>query len=520
MAQTINTNISSLVAQNNLNKSQGGLATSLQRLSSGLRINSAKDDAAGLSISDRFTSQIRGLNQAVRNANDGISISQVAEGALDETTNNLQRIRELAIQSANGSNGVAERTALQAEVSARVSEIDRNATTTRFGSKLLLDGSFGSQSFQVGSQANETISISLGNARAAALGSNTLIGAGTLAGVTTAAAAALPANTNAVEAALSLSVVNSAGATTTYSGIAYAAASSARTIAASINTAAAAGGVTATGTTTANFSVASGVGGDGTFDFALTGGTGTATITVTGGIQSSSDLGSVVAAINNSTNATGITASFANPNDRSVIKLENTAGTAGSDIGIADFNTTTAGLTATFANTSRASAASAQGLTLANADAGVTLTDGAATDSSRAVGVVSVTSTNGQVTLAGANTDVFTAAGQVSNFSSVASLDISTAAGAQAALSIVDAAIGSISAQRGGLGAIQNRLESTITNLSNVEQNVTAARSRITDADFAVETSNLSKNQILQQAGISILSQANSSAQQVLSLLK
>src|SRR6185369_6014718 len=161
MAQTINTNINSVVAQNNLNKSQGGLATSLERLSSGLRINSAKDDAAGLSISNRFTSQIRGLNQAVRNANDGISISQVAEGALDETTNNLQRIRELAIQSANGNNGTGERQALQAEVSARVAEIDRTATTTRFGSKLLLDGSFGTQSFQVGSQANESISISL-----------------------------------------------------------------------------------------------------------------------------------------------------------------------------------------------------------------------------------------------------------------------------------------------------------------------------------------------------------------------
>ena len=166
MAQVINTNVKSLIAQNNLNKSQGALSTSLQRLSSGLRINSAKDDAAGLAISNRFTSQIRGLNQAVRNANDGISIAQVAEGALDETTNDLQRIRELAIQSANGTNGPAERAALQAEVAARVSEIDRTATTTRFGSAMLLDGSYGTQSFQVGAQANETISLSIGSARA------------------------------------------------------------------------------------------------------------------------------------------------------------------------------------------------------------------------------------------------------------------------------------------------------------------------------------------------------------------
>jgi flagellin len=517
MAQIINTNISSLVAQNNLNKSQSSLATSLQRLSSGLRINSAKDDAAGLSISQRFTSQIRGLNQAVRNANDGISVTQVAEGALDEVTNNLQRIRELAIQSANGNNGTGERQALQAEVSARVAEIDRTATTTRFGSRLLLDGSFGTSVFQVGSQANESISVSIGNARAAALGSNTLVGIGTVSGTTVAAAAAVPANATAAEAALSFSVVSSTG-TTTVSGISYAAASSARTIAAAINTAGSAAGVTATGTTTATLSLASGVGGDGTFDFSLTGGTGTAAITVTGGVANSSDLTAVVAAINNSTNATGITARFANPSDRSVITLEDTAGTAGADIGIADFNTTTAGLTASFRNTSRSTVGTATGQTIAD-PAGVTLTDGG-TDSSLAVGVVTVNSSKGQVSLAGANTDVFTGATQTSTFNAVAALDVSTAAGSQAALAVVDAALDTIASQRGDLGAVQNRLESTIANLSNVAQNVTEARSRITDADFAQETANLTKNQILQQAGISVLSQANTLPQQVLSLLK
>src|SRR5690606_32230411 len=179
MAQIINTNLSSLNAQRNLNKSQGSLQTSLQRLSSGLRITSAKDDAAGLSISQRFTSQIRGLNQAVRNANDGISVAQVAEGALDESSNALQRIRELAIQSANGSNGVGERSALQGEVNQLIQEIDRIASTTRFGSRALLDGSFGTTNFQVGAQAGETVAVSIGDSRASALGTNVLVADGT-----------------------------------------------------------------------------------------------------------------------------------------------------------------------------------------------------------------------------------------------------------------------------------------------------------------------------------------------------
>ncbi|MCF6282099.1 MAG: flagellin, partial [Candidatus Polarisedimenticolaceae bacterium] len=174
MAQTINTNVASLTAQRNLNKSQSALQTSLQRLSSGLRINSAKDDAAGLAISDRMTSQIRGLNQAARNANDGISLSQTAEGALQETTNMLQRMRELAVQAANDTNTAADRSSLDAEFQSLIEEINRIATSTAFNGKTMLTGSYANPGsgfiFHVGANANQVISITIAGASAGALG--------------------------------------------------------------------------------------------------------------------------------------------------------------------------------------------------------------------------------------------------------------------------------------------------------------------------------------------------------------
>ena len=198
MPQFINTNVASLNAQRSLNSSQNALSTSLQRLSSGLRINSARDDAAGLAISDRLTSQIRGLNQAVRNANDGISLAQTAEGALQESTNILQRVRELSIQSANGSNSGSDRAALQQEVSQLQQELTRIAETTTFGSRAILDGSFAGEAFQVGAFANEVINVSIGGAAATDIGSNRVDVAGTatagLGGVVAANAAAQTAN--------------------------------------------------------------------------------------------------------------------------------------------------------------------------------------------------------------------------------------------------------------------------------------------------------------------------------------
>lgn len=501
MAQTINTNISSLVAQNNLNKSQSSLSTSLQRLSSGLRINSAKDDAAGLSISARFTSQINGLNQAVRNANDGISISQVAEGALDETTNNLQRVRELAIQAANGSQGTDERAALQAEVAARVAEIDRTATTTSFGSRKLLDGSFGTSTFQVGAQANETISVSLASARATALGVNSLTADGSITGnVVTAASGAVNNGVTAATVATGFTVTstNTTGSQTS-TPIVYGANSSAAEIASAISTAGSAIGVSATATNSVTLSSLSA---DGTVSFNLVnGGTARTVTAISAAVTSPLDLSSVLNAINGQTGTTGITATYTTAGDKSSLTLTSATG---QNIGLEGFSLT--GGTSTATDTV--------------SFGGTTLTEGTAISAVK-TGTVALTSTKGAISTTNASAQVFAAAGtNNSSFSSVASLDISTQSGAQSALAVIDAAIGTISSQRGDLGAIQNRLESTIANLSNISQNVSAAKSRITDADFAAETANLTKNQILQQAGISVLSQANTLPQQVLSLLK
>jgi flagellin len=485
MPQIINTNVASLNAQRNLNKSQSGLNTSLQRLSSGLRINSAKDDAAGLAISQRFTSQIRGLNQAARNANDGISVAQVAEGALDETTNALQRIRELAIQSANGSNGSGERSALNAESSQLILEIDRIANTTRFGSRKLLDGSFGATTFQVGAQANETITVSVGDARAASLASNVLVADGTVTGNATAAGTTVAVN--AVAAETNLSITTSSG---TASNIGYAVNSGADVISAAINAAAGAIGIIATATNSATLSAFT-TPVPGVISFTLNGAGVSAS-------TSGTDYSALAAAVNGVSGATGVTASITGAT------VTFTAAD-GRNIALSDFANTGAG---------------AQGATFTSiGGTAIVLTEGG-TDSSTATGTVTLSSSSGAFTTGNAGTDVFALAIETSTFSTVASINLSTAAGAQAAISVVDAALDTISSQRADLGAVQNRLESTIANLGNVSENVAAARSRITDADFASETSSLTKNQILQQAGISVLSQANSLPQQVLSLLE
>jgi flagellin len=378
MAQTINTNVASLNAQRNLNRSQGLLNQSLERLSTGLRINSAKDDAAGLAISERFTTQIRGLNQAVRNASDGISLAQTAESALAELTNNLQRIRELAVQSANASNSASDREALDAEVQQRIAEVDRIAKQTNFNGVKVLDGSFGTATFQVGANVGETISVGLTtDVTASAIGTvNTITGA-----------------------AFNMDVVDD--------------------------------------DVTVTFTDA---------DSVLL---GTVVVDAESSLQEAAD------AINGA-NIGGISA-FVNADDQ--IQILSSAGAV------------TMAETATGANT--------LGLdTLVTADE----TAGATT------------------TLAG-----------------VGVLDVSAA---NFAIARVDSALTDVNGLRGDLGAIQNRFESTIINLQTVSENLAASRGRIQDADFAAETAALTKAQILQQAGVSVLSQANAQPQLALSLLQ
>ncbi len=470
MAQTINTNLSSLTAQRNSNKSQNDLSTAINRLSSGLRINSAKDDAAGLAISERFTAQIRGINQAARNANDGISLAQVAEGGLGSIGSNLQRMRELAVQSANATNSTSDRAALQQEVSQLAAEIDRVATQTQFNGTSLLDGSFAAQQFQVGANAGQTITVSnIGSARTSALGQY----AGyALANQSIGSASNTP----------TASTVTIGGATISLGSIA----TDARAIANAIKAANLPGfNVSANAT-----AVAAGA-------QALTAtASGTAIVTVNGlAINVANAVGNAttnrantVAALNAQSSVTGVVATDTG---------------SGVSLAAADGRN----VTVSFA------AGSATAATIA--DFG--LAPAATTGGTLNLGYEAPGGMTGSVVFAGAfaNTSAIAATG-----TSIAALDISSVAGANAALTAVDAALASVNSSRASLGAIQNRFMSTIENLQTSGENLSASRSRIQDADFAAETANLSRAQVLQQAGTAMIAQANQLPQQVLSLLK
>ena len=377
--QVINTNVMSLNAQRNLSTSGSQLATSLQRLSSGLRINSAKDDAAGLAISERFTTQIRGMDQAARNANDGISLSQTAEGAMGEISNNLQRIRELAVQSRNATNSATDRAALNSEAQQLKSEVDRVASQTSFNGVKLIDGSFANQAFQVGANQGETISVSsIVNANSSALGSYSR------ATVTGAAATAFTAVT--------------------------------------------AGDLTINGTSVGGLAAAA---------------------------SATERASQVRDAVNSKSDTTGVYA------------VNDTATT----------------------------------VTLVSTTADIVVAHAGASSSAAITGLTAAT----------------TARATSTGFSS---LDISTTSGADTAMQSMDAALSAISTARASMGAIQNRFSSVVANLSTTSENLSAARSRIQDADFAKETAQLTRTQILQQAGTAMLAQANQAPQSVLSLLR
>ena len=493
MALTINTNVASLNAQRNLGKSQSALNKSMQRLSSGLRINSAKDDAAGLAISDRMTSQIRGLNQAARNANDGISLAQTAEGALQESTNLLQRMRELAVQSANDTNTSSDRASLQAEVSQLQSELDRIADTTTFNGKNLLDGSMNGAKFQVGANANQVISFSISSAQGADLGTNRINADGGAMQTAVAAATSVPAaNGGTAVSVVMAGTYNGTGFSETAS---FSAGSTAGEIASSVNAYTGTTGITATATTKAELA---GFNENGASSFDLNGTTIAATVDTT-------DLTSVVAAINDKSSVTNITAELSD--DKSSIVLTSASG---EDISIGDFAGPSGTAVATFAGVD------------ADGTAGTAQTlDTGDNDSSIVGGYITFDSTESFTTDFSNDTIDGTANGTTvaSALEDVASVSISSQAGANDALSVIDGAISKIDGIRGGLGAVQNRFESTIANLQNVSENLSAACSRILDADIAQETSAMTKNNILQQAGVSILAQANQAPQLALSLL-
>ena len=464
MAQTINTNIASLTAQRNLNSTQSSLSTSLQRLSSGLRINSARDDAAGLAISERFSSQIRGLSQAARNANDGISLAQTAEGALKEVSNNLQRIRELAVQSANASNSSSDRAALQTEVAQLIQEVDRVAAQTTFNGSKLLDGTFSNKAFQIGANSGETITMTgIASSKASDLGAQ--LSASATGGAVTGALSAGDLIVNGVDVgAVAGDAKDIAAAINNLSGTNVTAQANSLTVAGTSMT-----GAALTGTITIN-------------------GVDTASVTTTG--TTSSDRALVASAINAISAATGVSA------------VDTGADSTGVQLVAADGRNITHSLTTlTTAATGIGTAGTARStITLeSNSSQGISLTGAAETSAGF--------------------TDNQTAAASLTG-TAVAAIDISTAAGANAAMDSVDAALDSINSNRATLGAIQNRFESVVTSLQQRSENLSAARSRIQDADFAVETANLTRAQILQQAGTAMLAQANAVPQSVLSLLQ
>lgn len=625
MPSIINTNIGSLTVQNNLTRSQSSLNTSLERLSSGLRINSAKDDAAGLAISDRMTSQVNGFTVAARNANDAISLSQTAEGSLSAIGNNIQRIRDLALQSANSTNSASDRDALNNEAQSLLQEISRVANTTQFNGLNLLDGTFSSSQFQIGANASQTINVSIAGATADILGSYG--GTGTKVSAANAWTAASTIQINGITIGASVGSTTVAGAT----------ASSAYAKAAAVNAQSAATGVTATATTTttgagptagsftqsndltingvAIGSISSGssvtaqgqnvaqavnkvsaqTGVSATYNTS----TGAVTLTSTDGrdIKIGAKDGAAAARILNATGLTAydsgatdaiagtdtatFTAATAAAADTQTLSMNGvtfTFSATATGNTVVDPNNVTIGLggltiagagdiadafaaafTAAKSDTKTATAlapltmthaAGAATAAFADSRLGASGTVGRNTTASAGLGTVANTVAGADVT--GITTNSTTATGTLTLSSSqpfsltgtadtangldglvdaglstlnpqltkLSTVDLSTVDGSNKAISILDAALAQVDSQKASLGAYQNRFQATIDNLNTSSQNLSAARSRIQDVDFASETANLSRGQVLQQAGIAILSQANSLPQQVLSLLR
>ncbi len=488
MALTVNTNIASLNTQRNLSSSSNALNTSLQRLSTGSRINSAKDDATGLQISNRLTSQVSGLGVAVRNANDGISLAQTAEGALQQSTNILQRMRDLSLQSANGSNSSADRGALQKEVGALQSELSRIAETTSFGGRKLLDGTFGSTAFQVGANANETVNVAIGSASANKIGAFTSDKAGSVMGI---------ADATGIDASGTLTISANGKQFTSQAIVATDTASE---IVNKIN--ASGSPVKASARTDA---VIAKDAANTVFDLKIqVAKTDNTKFESTIDLKGITSFDQVVSAVNSS--GSGLAAKV---NGDGTLELSSADGSLIKLTGVAAAGTLTLQARSAEDNNNDNLGDLGPGTAVSIAGAAA-VANGAVKLSSPAA-----------YTLSGTAAPKIVAAAEASGvLAKVSDVNVSTAYGAQNAIDVIDAAIASIDSQRSDLGAVQNRFENTISNLQNISENVTAARGRIQDTDFAAETANLSKNQILQQAGTAILAQANQLPQAVLSLLR
>ncbi|WJN52910.1 flagellin [Pseudomonas asiatica] len=491
MALTVNTNIASITTQGNLTKASNAQTTSMQRLSSGLRINSAKDDAAGLQIANRLTSQINGLGQAVKNANDGISIAQTAEGAMQASTDILQKMRTLALSSATGSLSAEDRKSNNDEYQALTAELNRISETTTFGGQKLLDGSYGTKAIQVGANANETINLSLDNVSAKSIGSQQ---------VKSVAVAATPTGV----AANTITVTGN-GQT---KDVDIKAGDSAKTIAANLN--GSIGGLTATASTEVKFAVDSTqfTAADPSANFSMT--VGGQTVKFVG----VTDTASLADQLKSNAAKLGISVNYDESNGGSLSIKSDTGENvefSAADKGSVDALTMNVkGGDGEYSTTA---------IKMEEADAAATPP---VTGKTVVTGAISLDSAKGYSLTGAGVTGLFDAAGTAvtSAKTSIAETNVTDATSAQNALAVIDKAIGSIDSVRSGLGATQNRLQTTVDNLQNIQKNSTAARSTVQDVDFASETAELTKQQTLQQASTAILSQANQLPSSVLKLLQ
>lgn len=484
----INTNIGSITAQASMSKVNMEMSQAMDRLSSGLRINSAADDAAGMAIAEKMTSQITGLNQAIRNATDGKNLIDTTEGAHQEITSMLQRLRELAVQSANDTNTSSDRAALNAETSQLITEINRVADNTTFNGMNVLDGTFSGKQFQIGADSGQTIEVNVDSAAATEIGSNTVSSTATVT-----VGAALTDTAIAAGTVIDIqSTLGSAQLTST-------AGQSAEELAAAINGATASTGVTADATTKASLSGLSAAEG---VQFDLNG------VQIGSvNIADANDLTALANAINDAAGQTGVTASMGDT-DAEIILTDR----SGADILITGYAPDTAATTLTVEALNADGTGTGTTANLGGTDVTAAVTGQVELSATEVFTVQSDTTTATQV--------AFDAASTVSDLNSVAAIDMSTQEGASSAIKVLDVALEKVSQARSELGAISNRLDSTISNLTNITVNVEAARSGVMDADFAKESSSLSKANILSQASTAMLAQANANSQNVLQLLQ
>ncbi|XXK35467.1 flagellin [Rhodobacteraceae bacterium nBUS_22] len=496
MALTVATNTGALMAQAAASSVNKDMETSMQRLSTGKRINSAADDAAGVAIASRMEASYRGLNQAIRNSTDAQALIQTAEGAQIETTNILQRMRELAVQSINDTNSTEDRLALNNEITQLQAELTRIADTTTWAGIKLLDGTFITKSFQIGAEADQTLMLSQDDMRPSALGVHRID--------TTSVAAAASTTATSTLTETSITVLGKDGS----AAAAVSAEASAKTLAGAVNTDTSSTGVTAKAHTAIKITLSA----DPTSTVSMTLSGGGTAVSVVASVTDNADLTELLTVINTNSNTTGVTAEF-NGTDKSALILRETDG---DDITIETFSASNGGGHLDLVVSEQSNFAGTAFTT------GVTLGSNV-NDSTVVTGVVRMESTKSFTysgSAASATTSYTPTASGVSSLSKVSAIAVGTQANAEAAIGVLDGAIQMVNNSRASLGAYSNRLDSTISNLTNISNETQASAGRITDADFAAETTALSKAQILQQASTAMLAQANASKQNVLSLLQ